>query len=257
MAADLIIYAIVAAVLVFWLRSVLGTRNGEERQRDNPFTSDRENKRSTPESPADRGVESQGTIIDLPSYRVEKGPEDLSVRVTKTTLRSRVRVEPVAEAGLRRIGQNLSGFTLDKFMEGAEGAFELIVTSFARGDTATLRGLLRPAVFNDFEAAIRERATRGETVETRVEAVRAMDVVAAQQTGQRATITVRFTAQEVCLIRNAAGAIIAGEIDKPSTMIDLWAFERDTQTNTPIWYLAETRDEQAEPHKTPLPESRM
>lgn len=257
MAADLIIYAIVAAVLVFWLRSVLGTRNGEERQRDNPFAADQDNKRSTRESPLDRDADDRGTVIDLPSYRTDKAPDDLSMRVTKTTLRSRVRVEPAAEAGLRRIGQSLSGFTLDKFMEGAEGAFELIVTAFARGDTATLRGLLTPPVFNDFEAAIRERATRGETVETRVEAVRAMDVVVAQQTGSRMTITVRFTAQEVCLIRNAAGTIIAGEVDKPSTMIDLWTFERDAQANTPIWYLAETRDEQAEPHKTPLPESRM
>ena len=38
MPADLILYALVAAGLVFWLRSVLGTRHGEERERENPMS---------------------------------------------------------------------------------------------------------------------------------------------------------------------------------------------------------------------------
>ena len=32
MTADLLVYALVAAGLVFWLRSILGTRHGDERQ---------------------------------------------------------------------------------------------------------------------------------------------------------------------------------------------------------------------------------
>ena len=37
MPADLIVYAVVAAGLIFWLRSILGTRHGEEHERPNPF----------------------------------------------------------------------------------------------------------------------------------------------------------------------------------------------------------------------------
>src|SRR5262245_20930960 len=36
-APDLIVYAIVAAGLVIWLRNILGTRHGDERERPNPF----------------------------------------------------------------------------------------------------------------------------------------------------------------------------------------------------------------------------
>jgi hypothetical protein len=36
-AVDLIIYAVIAAGLIFWLRSILGTRHGDERERPNPF----------------------------------------------------------------------------------------------------------------------------------------------------------------------------------------------------------------------------
>ena len=71
-----------------------------------------------------------------------------------------------------------------------------------------------------------------------------------------AYISVRFTVQETCLIRNAAGALIAGEPDKTTKMIDLWTFGRDITSNSPTWFLHETRDEQAEDHKTPLPESK-
>ena len=39
MSAEILIYAIIAAGLVFWLRNVLGTRHGSERERPNPFTS--------------------------------------------------------------------------------------------------------------------------------------------------------------------------------------------------------------------------
>ena len=37
MAPDLIVYALVAAGLVLWLRNVLGSRHGDERERPNPF----------------------------------------------------------------------------------------------------------------------------------------------------------------------------------------------------------------------------
>ena len=37
MPADLIIYALITAGLIFWLRSILGTKHGEERERNVAF----------------------------------------------------------------------------------------------------------------------------------------------------------------------------------------------------------------------------
>lgn len=37
MPTDILIYAIVAAVMIFWLRNVIGTRHGEEIERPNPL----------------------------------------------------------------------------------------------------------------------------------------------------------------------------------------------------------------------------
>lgn len=248
MATDLIVYAIIAAALVFWLRSILGTKNGEERDRANPFTGQDDAAKINPGP-----VKDGGKVIDV-TFPAAKS-DDRAVRVIKTTLASRVKVEDSAREGLRMIAEADRSFTLERFLEGAEAAFEMIVVAFARGDTATLRGLLAPNVFNDFESAVTARATRGETVETKVEAVRGMDVISARLAAGVAYIAVRFTAQETCLIRNAAGTVISGDPEKTTTMVDVWTFGRDVATNSPIWYLHETRDEQHEDHKTPLPES--
>lgn len=246
MTADLIIYAIVAAALVFWLRSILGTRNGNERDRGNPFSPRNDNK-TTPDD-----------VIDIPSSPNASRPttDVAPMRVTKTTLVNRVRIEtPNAEAGLRSIAAADPTFNLDRFMDGAETAFEMIVVAFAKGDKNTLRTLLTPSVYNDFEGAINDRATRGETVETKIEGIRAMDIITAQMRGNTAFVSIRFTVQEICVIRNAAGMVTSGDPEKTTTMIDIWTYGRDVTSNTPVWYLYETRDEMAEDHKTPLPES--
>ena len=49
---------------------------------------------------------------------------------------------------------------------GARAAYEMIVTAYADGDRRQLKNLLAREVYDGFEAAIREREQRGETVET-------------------------------------------------------------------------------------------
>lgn len=250
MAADLIVYAIVAGVLVFWLRSILGTRNGEEKDRGNPFA---------PRPPSNDSYAPEPHDADhpgaLPNPFVQPSAP-APMKVTKTTLVGRVKIEtPMAEQGLRDIAARDSRFNLDRFIEGAEYAFEYIVTQFAKGNEDAIRPLLAPRVMNDFSRAITDRRTRGETVDTKIEAVRGMDIIAATLKGTMAFVTIRFTAQEVCIIRNAAGSIIAGDPEKTTTMIDLWTFGRDVGASDPTWHLYETRDERPEPHKTPMPES--
>lgn len=249
MAADLIVYAIVAAALVFWLKSILGTKNGEERERDNPFAPKNDNR---------PGAQNDGPplpdLAHAPIHMRDTGPDPL--KINKATLMSRVRIEtPGAEAGLRAVAAAKPDFTLEKFLDGAEYAFELIVTSFAKGDRATLKSLLSPSVYNDFDAAIADREARGETVETKIEAVRGMDIISATLKDNMAFISVRFTAQETCIIRDSSRAITSGSPDQATTMIDIWTFGHDISSNDPTWFLYETRDERPEPHKTPMPES--
>lgn len=238
MPVDILLYALVAAGLVFWLRSVIGTRHGDERERSNPFTS------APAEKPAFEGTEAPKTL-DLPSL-AEAGILPRNVRIDN----------PVSERGLEDIAAADRSFDPVTFVTAAQEAFAIIVEAFAKGDRETLRDLLADPVYNAFAGAIGARDAKGETVSTEIHAVRHADIVDARLAGKDAFITLRFTADETCVIRDRDGRVLSGDPDRITEMVDLWTFTRNIKSRDPRWLLCETRDgDVIEDHKTPLPDS--
>ncbi len=227
MPPDLIVYALVAAGLVFWLRSVLGTRHGEEREQPNPFlgseTTDIPLKNGEGQKPVMHSAEEQ--IISL----AEEPRKNYSV-ANKT-----------AEIGLIEISKADKAFDIDVFLEGAQDAFVYIVESFAEGDREVLRELLADDVYNAFEGAISQREERKETQSTEIHAVRKAEVIDAKMEGKDAKITVRFVAQENSVTRDEDGNIITGNPDRNTEIIDIWTFGRPVKSKNPTWALVETR----------------
>ena len=133
---DIILFAMVAAFLILRLRSVLGRRTGNERR---------------PESlsrPAERAADkAAGNVVPLGV----RGPAS-PLPTTKPT-------DAVA-AGIERIRAADPGFDPAAFLEGARGAFEMIVAAFAAGDRRQLRPLLSDEVYKPFSDAIDERECR-------------------------------------------------------------------------------------------------
>lgn len=227
MPADLIVYALVAAGLVFWLRSVLGSRHGEERERPNPLMP--AEKSSQPGMPADMEIRS-------PVSMEQKISELAAGKGGARTIENKT-----AEMGLIEIARADPGFDIDFFMEGAQEAFVMIVEGFAQGDRDTLRGLLDDAVYRAFDSAIHAREERREVQATDIHAIRKAEVTAARLDGRKAMITIRFAAEETSVIRDAAGNIIHGHPDKITQMKDIWTFGRDIRSKDPAWLVYETR----------------
>lgn len=145
MPADILLYALVAAGLVFWLRNILGTRHEDEPQRPNPFTAmPTDNKAQGDASQTAAGV---GAV---PLYG--QNPEDMKAGFDKT-----MDFAETAAAGLMEIARQDRGFNLARFLTGAQDAFVLIVESFAEGDRETLKNLLAPSVYEAFDGVIAER----------------------------------------------------------------------------------------------------
>ncbi len=87
----------------------------------------------------------------------------------------------------------------------------MIVTAFAQGDRRTLKDLLSPEVYDGFDAAIREREQRGETVETRFVGIDKAEITGAELRGRTSrSVTVRFISQIVSVTRDKAGAVVDG-----------------------------------------------
>jgi len=216
---DLILFAMVAAFLVLRLRSVLGRRTGYERP---------------PQAePRAGGFDSRGgrTLDGV----VEEAP---AATAAASGRRLPDAGSTVGQA-LARLGAADRSFEPNRFLDGAETAFRMIVTAFAAGDRQTLRSLLADETYAGFEGAITAREQAGETQRTEIRSIQDVSIEAAELRGAVADVTVRFASDQVNLTTGREGDIVHGS-DAVTEIIDLWTFQRDTASADPTWRLTAT-----------------
>ena len=231
MQTDILIYAIIAAVLVIWLRNVLGTRNEDEQQRPNPYLD------ATPKPKNIVGLDGQPFVVDDGSDLKKLDlPEGVFVAAED-------------------LSRTMRDFDAVKFVENAKDAFIMVVEAFAKGEKDVLEMLLAPAVYKSFEGVINERDSKGETVSTEIHAIRKADIVEIKQQDGIAYVSIRFTADETCVIRDKEDEILSGDPERITEMVDVWTFGRKIKSKEPTWLLYETRDDEVEDHKTPIPDT--
>jgi predicted lipid-binding transport protein (Tim44 family) len=199
---QIVIFAVIAAVVLFQLYNVLGKKVGrqpEEDARAQPAAA-----AATPEAAAGRpGVLDAVTLASI--------------------------------AGLKARDPN---FDPVRFLEGARQAHETIVRAYAAGDRETLKPLLTPAVMDSFEAGIAAREARGETEIAEFLHPARADLEQATAEENRATAKVRFLAELRNRIRSVDSA--AEEQVEERRVAELWTFERTLGASDPNWVLART-----------------
>lgn len=226
---DILIFAVIAAFLVYRLNSVLGTRHGGERQRPNPFAP------SEPLSP--QPVKTNVRPITAPAApRPVLQPQSFDQLVDLDANK-----DGRIEQGLVEIASVDTQFEVNSFMQGARYAFEVIVTAYNRGDVDTLKPLLSPKLFGDFQSGIRSRESAGQTSELIIHRIKSARITEAHLGGAMAYVTVAFEVEETAVTRDAAGQVVSGSPDHILTLQDVWTLTRDTRTPDPNWILIETR----------------
>jgi predicted lipid-binding transport protein (Tim44 family) len=221
---DIILFALLAGFLVLRLRSTLGKRTGHEGEPNTGFG--REQNDSGRDNDNVISLPDRNAAEASPADRLPEGMDDSS---------------PVG-AGLTQIAIADSNFTIDSFIDGARGAFEMIVDAFAKADTRTLKQLLSPALFESFNAAIEDRRAAGERVEEQVVGIDKVDVTEAQLDGSVARITVRIESEQVNVTYDNAGEVVEGDPNKVVKLTDIWTFERDVRSSDPSWQLVDTAE---------------
>jgi predicted lipid-binding transport protein (Tim44 family) len=206
-----IIFLALAVFIFLRLRSVLGQRTGRERPPYDPYS-------------ARDAVRGATNDTAEPSERW-KGIAETGSAVA---------------AGLDAVAREDKTFDAKHFIAGARAAYEMIVLAYAEGDRRTLKNLLSRDVYEGFEAAIRERENKGETVETRFVAIDKSDIAGAELRGRTAQITVRFVSQLISVTRDKSGIVIEGNPEKVTDVTDVWTFARDLSSRDPNWKLVAT-----------------
>ena len=224
-----IIFLALAVFIFLRLRSVLGQRTGRERPPYDPYSA-RDAVRTSPSE----------KVVTLPGRVAQPAPAAPPSGDGAEHWKGIAEPGSPAAAGLDAIKAADAGFDAPHFLAGARAAYEMIVTAFAQGDRRALKGLLSREVYEGFEAAIRERESRSETIETRFVSIDKADIAAAELRGRIAQVTVRFVSQLVSVTRDRSGAAIEGSPDKVTDVTDVWTFARDVSSRDPNWKLVAT-----------------
>ncbi|HUU66646.1 MAG TPA: Tim44/TimA family putative adaptor protein [Methyloceanibacter sp.] len=228
-----LLFLVLAVVIFIRLRSVLGRRTGSERPPYDPYTQAK-TKAGTPE----------GTVVALPRGRTGRAPvgetagpspEDIEERLERYAAKD----SPLRES-LTQVMRADPGFDPGQFLDGAKGAYEMVVAAFAEGDEDTLKQLLGPDVLDGFERAIAEREERGEVLQSTLVGIDKADIIEAEVKGKQTLVTVKFVSELISVTHDADGEVVEGDPKKVREVTDIWTFARETASRNPNWKLVAT-----------------
>jgi predicted lipid-binding transport protein (Tim44 family) len=209
-----IVLAMVFVFVALRLWSVLGRRTGHEQTLTKPLERVPAARSSVPMTTPGK---------DVP---VQNGVEQVNA--------------PAATAGLRTIAGADPKFDVGHFVEGAKGAYRMILEAFWRGDEENLRQLVDGEVADAFAAAIAERKEAGHVLDNRLVTIENAQIEDATVEGQTAHIRMRFDADIAAVTRDAEGNVIAGSLTDAVPTHDVWTFSRPLRSPDPNWTLTET-----------------
>lgn len=210
---QLLVLAGIAVFLILKLRSVLGTREGYEK----PF----EEKQAAPTRRSSFEVIEGGPDLDITDHVPEKSDAGIAL------------------ANMKR---KESSFTVNEFLRGARGAYEMILMNFESGDLAAIKPYLSKDVYDSFAAVVSDREEKGLTVEANFVGISELALADAtfDENSGEAELTVRYIGELTSVVRDKGGDIIEGDEKKVKRQKDVWTFARTMGENDPNWILVAT-----------------
>ncbi len=210
---QLLVLAGIAIFLILRLKSVLGTRDGFEgppRAQSGP-------------TPSRRGFE---VIEGGPDHDiVDHVPEDSDAAGALADMK---RIEP--------------DFSVTDFLQGARGAYEMILLAFERGKLDDITPFLDKDVYETFAQVVDAREQQGLTIDAEFLGVRDLALANARfdSNTRRAEITVKYVGELTSVVRDRSGEIIEGVPGQSKRQKDVWTYERVMGSDDPNWRLVST-----------------
>lgn len=214
---QLLVLAGIAVFLILRLRSVLGTREGFEKP---PVPAPHAGERGK-SSRRDFEVIEGGADSDITDHVPDGSDAAKALAAMKLT-------EP--------------GFSVTEFLNGARGAYEMILMAYENGDIEPVKPFLSPDVYDSFAEGLRLRKEQGLTIEANFVGVRELSLQSARfhRDTNEAELTVKFVGELTSVVRNSAGEIVEGDPNKIKRQRDVWTFARVMGANDPNWLLVAT-----------------
>ncbi|MBR1372917.1 Tim44 domain-containing protein [bacterium] len=185
------------------------------------------------------GTESTRVIM-IPKDQLEKIYKEIKHNTDNVVSSESIDLDKLSP--LERELARIPNFNKNLFIKGAQKAFEMILMSFSKGDSATLATLVNKELLKKFESVMKNRKEKGITtetdligfLETEVESVKFVDA-------DRVNLVVKFVSEQVNLLKNADGEVIEGDENYVQKISDVWTFEKSLNPRVNNWLLCSTK----------------
>ena len=127
-----------------------------------------------------------------------------------------------------------------QFLKGAEIAYEQIITSFAKGDKKSLKGLLAKNMFSRFSEVIDQRKSEQLKYETTFIGIKSAKINEFKKIENLYKVTVNFVSEIITCVKDKNDKVIEGNPDIIKTVNDEWQFSKNMWSHDPTWYLVST-----------------
>ena len=154
--------------------------------------------------------------------------------------------EKVKQRNTEKKVVNLSSSKLDdiakeQFIKGAKAAYEMIITSFAKGDKKTLKPLLNKEIYQNFSDEIDHRKKEKLKSELTFVGVKSAEIKNFEKKDNIYIFTVNFVSEIITCKKDKNNKVIEGNPDIIKTVNDVWKFSKNMWSSNPNWYLVETQ----------------
>tara|TARA_Y100000590_G_scaffold91365_1_gene103105 strand:- start:1527 stop:2129 length:603 start_codon:yes stop_codon:yes gene_type:complete len=127
-----------------------------------------------------------------------------------------------------------------QFLKGAEVAYEQIITSFAKGDKKSLKGLLAQNMFNRFSEVIDDRKKKQLKYEATFIGIKSAKILEFKKIENIYKVSVNFVSEIITCVKDKDNKLVEGSPDTIKTVNDIWKFSKNMWSQDPTWYLVDT-----------------
>ena len=157
---------------------------------------------------------------------------------TESKVESSIKIPPIDN----NTSSGDSWFDSKDFLNGANKAYELIVTNFENGNKKALTPFLEKSVLSNFSEVIDQRQQDNHTVEFSFIGIESSEIVHKDLKNDPMEVTVRFISEMITCIRNNKDEIISGSMNQVQKITDVWTFTKNKKVKSDNWLLSATSD---------------
>ena len=191
--------------------------------------------------------DSDGDVSEIPKRNNISGIIDISAMVkttpeeTSPLSETEINLTSGFEKVMTKVRTIEEGFSLEKFLNGAKNAFEIILVSFADNDRKTLESLLDKKTYKQFISEIDGRAKNKVTLNITLVSLPIVEIKNITLKGKNISIDVFYQSQQITLLKDQKGKIIEGDVSQVDDVKDTWTFNKELNSGN-SWRLVKVTD---------------